>query len=158
MLVGRVQEDPPEATGREDSLLGDKGHDLPGLGVEGIATETGERLVAVARIVRIMRAGEQVDGHAARPARDARHPAHPSRHRLQNRVAGGILRMDDPPCAVAPLAREIECASGVAVEAHAQFVEQQRFHGSRALPHQLLDRRRIGGLAARLLDVASQQL
>ena len=157
-LVRRVLEKLPEAAGREDGFFGDDGADLLRLGVEHVGAKTRQGLVFVGRIVRAMREREQVDGHPAQAARDARRGVDARSHAGEDRVPGGVLRMDDAALVVPTLAGKLEPAVLRAVEGDAERVDQQLLHGNRALLHEVGDGGRVGQLVARIHDVARKQL
>lgn len=122
-LVGRVQENLPEAAGGEDGFLGDDGYGLAGGRVEHVGPETGERLVFVGGVGGVVGKREEVDGDPALAARDAWRGVHALRDAVEDGVAGGVLGEDDALLAVAALAGEFEFAGGVAVEGDVEFVE-----------------------------------
>jgi hypothetical protein len=65
--------------------------------------------------------------------------------------------VDDPPLGVAPLARQVEVARGVAVERHGRLVNQHLLDGTRPLADQLLDGRGVRHAVARLEDVPGER-
>jgi len=138
-LVGRVQENLPEAAGGENGFLGDNGDGFAGDRIEHVGAETRERLVFVGGVRGVVREREEVDGDPAGAARDARRGVHALGDAVENGVAGGILGEDDALLAVPGLAGELEFAGGVAVEGDVEFVEQELFHRGRALVDKLGD-------------------
>ena len=73
-------------------------------------------------------------------------------------MARGVLRVDDPPRAVAALAREVEAAVRVAVEVDSKCVDQETLDGARPFADELLDRGGIGHVVARVEYVPGEAL
>ena len=155
-LVGGVLENSAQAAGREDGLARHERDNLVRRGVERVAAEAGERLVAVVRLDGIVRERQQVHRHEAGAAGDARRGVHLVLHGGQDGVAGGVLRVDDAAFGVAALAREMEVAARRAIETDVQLVEQQLLPRGRAFLYELVDGRGVGRAVARLEDIARQ--
>ncbi len=155
--VRRVQEEPPDAAGREDrEVREDRVH--PGVPVEDVRPEARvlER-VALRDVGRVVAGRDEVDRRGLGPDRDVLLRLQTGEHRRLDRVAGRVRRVDDAGDRVGALAREVEVAAARARERHADVLQEDALHDLGPPPGEELDGLRAAEPRAGAQDVPGER-
>lgn len=109
-MLCAVQKNLTEPTGGEDGFLCDDGDRFTSRGVEHVGAEARQRQVAVREIIGGVRQREQIDRDAAGTSGNIRRVVDAGGDGREDRVAGGVLGVNDSPLAVSAFAGEMELA------------------------------------------------
>ncbi len=114
--VGRVAVNPPQAAGGQDGFGRQGAVNSLALMIEDIRAITGDRLVGIERVARMMGIGDQINGGGIRQQFDIRLAADSAHQALDNGVAGAVANMQNPADGMRRLLPEIQATLGVQVE------------------------------------------
>ena len=157
-LIGCILENLAQATRRQNRLFRNDGPNIPGLGIQDISPSTGNWLVLVDWIKRIVRKRQKVHRNRVGQNGYVFQTHHMLVHVSQNRQTRKIFGENDPTVSVASFAGILKITRFLAVERHIKLIQQERLHRFLSMFDQRVDRLWIRGTIRRGCDIPLELL